>query len=89
MTFLARVAQIFSPHPLESCRFDESMAGLVDEFRNTRASELAALIESRGERGAQLAACQIEVNQWRLYARRLEKACLEHGLELPPAPDEG
>lgn len=31
------------------------MAGLIDEFRNTRVSELAALIEIRGERGAQLA----------------------------------
>lgn len=95
MTLLSRIQGFLAVAPRESPKFDASMAQLVDDFRNERASNMATLIESTSIKGAQLSLCQVkledcqnELNKWQQYAKKLEKECLKCGANIPKAPDE-
>lgn len=61
---------------------------LVEQFREERANDIAALADRAGRSGARLAIMERERDAWRAYAQALEKACLGAGLEMPLSPDE-
>ncbi|MDP4024473.1 hypothetical protein Q8W71_17750 [Methylobacterium sp. NEAU 140] len=64
------------------------LAQLVTEFREQRAEDFAAMADRAGRSGVRLANAERERDEWRAYARELERLCLGAGLDMPPAPDD-
>ncbi|MGU3668466.1 hypothetical protein ACLBX9_30155 [Methylobacterium sp. A49B] len=65
------------------------LANVLQEFREKRAEDFAQLADRAGRSGERLAEAERDRDQWMAYAEQLERLCLQHGITMPPAPDEG
>lgn len=96
MSILSRAMQAFAPSASAiasgpspaAIQNGLDLAKVLDEFREQRAEDFAQLADRAGRSGAKLAEAEEQCERWRDYAQKLERLCLEHGIAMPPAPDE-